>query len=77
VADAGTGEVLMEKKFYKADFDKVLTDPEYAEYCDDLLEKAMVRIMSSNENEDFDSESYEEVRAASLEIENVVIDPEG
>ena len=67
---------MLEKKFYKADFDKVLEDPEYSGYCDALLESAMVRIMSTPESEDFDSESYEEVRAASLEIENVVIDPE-
>ncbi len=76
VTDTETGEIMLEKKFYKADFDKVLEDPEYSGYCDALLESAMVRIMSTPESEDFDSESYEEVRAASLEIENVVIDPE-
>jgi recombination protein RecA len=77
VTDTDTGEVLVEKKFYKADFDQILNDPDYSGYCDNLLEKAMVRIMSNSENEDFNSESYEEVRAASMEIEDVIIDPEG
>jgi len=77
VANVSTGEVLVEKKFYKADFDQVLEDPEYSSYCDELLEKTMVRIMSSNKSEDFDSDSYEEVRAASLEIESAIVDPEG
>jgi len=76
VSDVETGEIQVEKKFYKADFDKVLNDPKYGAYCDILLEKAMIRIMSSDEGEDFDNNSYEEARSVSIEMENELIDPE-
>ena len=76
VTDTQTGEVILEKKFYKADFDKVLEDPEYSQYCNFLISKAFTRVMSSEESQDFDAESYEEVRAVSLEMENELIDPE-
>ena len=42
VHDGSTGEVLVEKKFYKADFHEILRDPAYSKYCEDLLEKAMI-----------------------------------
>ena len=76
VTDCSTGEVIVEKKFYKAEFDKILTDPKYKKYCDMLLEKAMIRVMSKDENISFDSESYEEVRAVSLDMTSEIIDPE-
>ncbi len=76
VSDEQTGEVILEKKFYKADFDKILDDPEFSGYCDDLLEKAMVRVMSHEDFVNIDSESYEEVRSISLDLESDLIDPE-
>ena len=77
VSNAKTGEILLEKKFYKADFDKVWKDPEYSEYIDDLLEAAMVRHMSSPESVDLDVDSYEEVRSIALDIEakGMLVDP--
>jgi recombination protein RecA len=69
VSDSKTGEVLIEKKFYKADFGKVWNDPEYSKYIDDLLERAMVRKMSSLDDADIDIESYEEIRSISLDVE--------
>ena len=43
VTDKETGEVLVEKKFYKADFDEVMKNPDYADYINELLDDAMIR----------------------------------
>jgi recombination protein RecA len=76
VNNSETGEVLVEKKFYKADFDKVWSDPEYRDYIDDLLEAAMVRKMENEENVDIDLDSYEEVRSVSMDLGEEILDPE-
>ena len=76
VIDASTGELIIEKKFYKADFDEILSSPEFSPYCDALIEKAFTRVMSDKENVDFDAESFEEVRAVSLDLEQEIVDPE-
>jgi recombination protein RecA len=76
VQDAATGKPILEKKFYKADFDKLLDDPQYAPYLDALLSRAMIRKMSTLEGVNVDSESYEEIRALSLELESDFVDPE-
>lgn len=77
VSSEKTGEVLVEKKFYKADFHEILSDPKYGKYCDALLERAMTKKMSNSEDVDIDTESYEEVRAVSLDLPDGPIDPEG
>jgi hypothetical protein len=64
-----TGEVLAEKKFYKADFAEVWDDPKYHDYIEDLLEFSMIRKMANPESIDIDPESYEEVRSISMDIE--------
>ena len=46
VNNSKTGEVLVEKKFYKADFGEVWNDKEYKHYVDSLLEAFMVRRMT-------------------------------
>lgn len=38
VTDPQTGEVVVDKKFYKADFDKVMNDPLYKTYVDKIIE---------------------------------------
>jgi len=77
VSDGKTGEVFAEKKFYKAEFNEVIANPEYSDYISDLLERALVRKMSSAEGMDIDTDSYEEVRSVAMEIEeDLVIDPE-
>ena len=68
-----TGEVITEKKFYKADFGDIVNDPEYGPYIEAMLEDALVR----KSQQSVDLESYEEVRAAALEIEDELISPEG
>ena len=67
VTCVSTGEVLIEKKFYKSDFNEVIENPEYSEYIDVLLERAMVRKL--NEDPDIDVESLSEVEAAVMEME--------
>ena len=67
-----TGEVIVEKKFYKANFDEVLEDPVYKPYLDDLISAAFIR-KNDPANYDIDQESYEEVRSVALEIEDDLI----
>jgi hypothetical protein len=68
VTDAETGEVLLEKKFYKHSFDEVWETPEYKPYIDELLKACMIRKMESPEEMNIDTESYEEVRAVSMDM---------
>jgi len=68
VTDTVTGEINIEKKFYKNDFGDVWKDAEYQKYIDDLLAICMIRKMSDDEHAMLDTESYEEVRAAAMEI---------
>ena len=75
VVDTKTGEALVEKKFHKPKFNEIMSNPEYASYIDDLLEKAMVKIMHSNDFK-IDSESYEEIRSLAAELDDELIDPE-
>ena len=44
VSDGKTGEVFTEKKFYKAEFDEVIANPEYSGYIADLLELSLIHI---------------------------------
>ena len=76
VSDAATGEVEFEKKFYKANFDEVINDPAYSGYVNALLSRVMVRKMSNANEMSIDPESYEEVRAISLDMEESFISPE-
>jgi recombination protein RecA len=75
VSDSKTGEVLVEKKFYKSDFGDVWKDQECKQYIDALLAECMIRKISSNEF-DLDAESYEEVRAVAMELSENILDPE-
>ena len=68
VASVKTGEEIIQKKFYKADFGEVWADPEYEKYIDALLEHALVRKMSSDEEIDFDIDSYSEVEALASDL---------
>jgi recombination protein RecA len=70
VTDTNTGEVIVEKKFHKAEFGSIMKNPEYKNYIDDLIGCAMTKKMGSNEP-DIDAESYEEVRSLLLEVDNL------
>ena len=56
------GEQIIEKKFYKADFHEIVSHPEYGQYVDMLLEKAMIR-KNESEDPDIDTESYTDIKA--------------
>lgn len=70
VTDSETGTVIADKKFYKQDFNEILNDPLLGPFCDDLIEAAMIRKISSEDSVDFDSDSYEEVRAVAMGMES-------
>lgn len=56
------GEQIIEKKFYKADFGEIISHPEYGNYIDMLLEKAMIR-KNEVEEPNIDPESYTDIQA--------------
>jgi recombination protein RecA len=72
VSDVKTGEVILDKKFHKADFHELLNSPEYGPHLDALLERVMVRKMSGSEDMLIDPESYEEVRALAMDLEEEI-----
>jgi recombination protein RecA len=61
------GEEILEKKFYKADFDQIMSHPEYGPYVDALLEKAMIR-KNNTDDPDIDPESYSEISAVAEHV---------
>ncbi len=75
VTDTNTGEVLVENKFYKADFNDVWKNAEYKSYVDDLLDVALTRTIEGSELA-IDVESYEEVRALAMDMD-LDVDLEG
>ena len=68
VNDKKKGEVVIEKKFYKSEFGEILANPEYAPHLQDLIEAVMVRKMGEVHEPEIDTESYEEVRSALMDI---------
>jgi protein RecA len=63
-----SGEVLIEKKFRKTAFNEIMKDPDYKPYLDQLVEKAMVKVMTSTEGVDIDAESLAELEALQQEM---------
>ena len=61
------GEVILEKKFYKADFGELMSDNLHGPWIDKLLERAMIR-KNQTDDPDIDAESYTEVQAVAEEI---------
>lgn len=59
------GEMIVEKKFHKSDFNSIMQDKKYSEYIDLLIEHAMTR---KDIDLDVDTESYEEIKAIHDEI---------
>jgi len=43
VTDNVSGEVLIQKKFHKADFNDIMNNPEYSAYIDDYIDRVMSR----------------------------------
>lgn len=63
------GELIVEKKFYKADFDQIISHPEYGPWVDKLLERVMIR-NNETQDPDINPESYEEIK----EVANQIMD---
>jgi recombination protein RecA len=63
-----SGAIEIEKKFYKADFDKIMTDPLYKEYIDAAIDKAYTKNASDIAVEDIDPDSYAENEAAAMAL---------
>lgn len=79
VIDEKTGEVKVEKKFYKKDFGtEVLDNPELSGYAEDLIEAHMVRRMDGiiNSESDVDDDSFVEMRALADQVEEAMVSPE-
>ena len=74
VRDEKTEEIILEKKFHKPDFEEIMKDPKYSEYIDALIEDAFVK--RSNLNQEVNTESYEEVRQVSFDLEDSFVSPE-
>lgn len=66
VIDQEDGEVLIQEKFYKTDFNKILYNPIYKEYMDALFESALVMHKNAMEHPTFtgvNTDSIEEAEA--------------
>lgn len=50
VTDGKTGEVLIEKKFYKQEFDQILYNPEYSKYMDALFTDSLTMHSEATEH---------------------------
>lgn len=65
VTDTKTGEIIVDKKFYKPDFEKILSDPQTKPHVDVIVETALVRLndqskVQQEENSDEDGYDVEE-----------------
>jgi hypothetical protein len=49
VTDVDIGDVIIEKKFHKAEFGEILKTPAYTEYLESLIEAVMVRSKDAGE----------------------------
>jgi len=58
VSDTQTGEVVVDKKFHKSDFNEIMNDPEYKPFVDKVIEAAYV-VVSGNKDEEASSEEDE------------------
>lgn len=62
IVDAKTSQVLINKKFYKAEFGDIMRDPQFKSYVDDIIETALTR-------------TYEQVQLD--HDDRLAIDPDG
>jgi recombination protein RecA len=77
VVEKETGEVIIEKKFRKNEFDQIINDQEYGPYVKELIDKAMTKVINSNSSLDINPESYEEIKTLSEELgDEDIFDPE-
>jgi recombination protein RecA len=75
VTNIETGEVIVEKKFHKPKFNEIMSNPEYKDYIDDLVEVVMIKKFIP-ESMSVDTDSYIEVESLTNSIGEDFIDPE-
>ncbi len=68
VVDPKTGEVMIEKKFYKTDFGDVWNSKEYGKYVEVIFNAAFKDLMGNSDEASLDTESFEEVRQVAMDI---------
>ncbi len=56
VSDATTGELYINKKFYKPEFDQIMKDPQYKQFIDKIIE-ATYTLQTSHDSDHTDGES--------------------
>ena len=77
VAETETGEIKIEKKFYKTDFGEVWRDPEYSKFVNAVFNAAYADIVGDSfKSADISAESYEEMRQISMDLGEDFVDPE-
>ena len=69
VFDTTEERTVVQKKFRKTEFDEIMNNSEYKWYIEGLIEKAMVKLLSSEEGVDIDVESYEEMKALADQLD--------
>ena len=69
MTNTSTGEIIAEKKFYKAGFKDIMSSHDWTEAVDILTEAAMAKKLGSIEDVGIDAESYEEVQALAQELD--------
>lgn len=74
ICDASTGDIVDEKKFYKTEFNEVWESQQYKPYIDKIFEAAYTNLMGSSSAVDINPESYEEVRAVSMLLDEDSVD---
>lgn len=57
VNDSMTGEIIVEKKFYKSEFGSLMKDEKYSQYIDRIIDAALTLHPGSNETEGGESEN--------------------
>jgi len=60
VSDESTGEIILEKKFYKADFGDLMKDPLYKPFLDKAIEAAYTIVSSTDEEYNTEGEVTED-----------------
>ena len=68
ISDIRTGEIIAEKKFYKSNFNEIVSSSEWGEAVDILTEAAMIKKLGTPEGAEIDHESFEEVQALASEL---------
>ncbi len=69
ITDNNENKTIVQKKFRKTEFDEIMSNPEYKWYIDGLIEKAMVKLLTTESGVDIDTESYEEIKALADQLD--------